>query len=148
MAETNTFRASAVGLWLARSQPSPSGLHSPCRHLPDSGIEDGHYGEGGGEQNINHAVSRTALAPHAPCVTAGRRGAAPTSIERVSRIEREAVDANVGPIASVFEARLQAVMVRFAERSDRAAKEGVVIGLMRRAVIGHGRRRDLTFGLA
>ena len=60
----------------------------------------------------------------------------PVSIERMRGIEREAVDANVGPIATMFEARLQAIVARLAKRSDRPEQEGVVIALMRREVIG------------
>jgi hypothetical protein len=64
------------------------------------------------------------------------------------RIEREAVYANVGLIALVFEARLQAVVARLAKRSDRAAKKGVVGAAMCGEMIGDRRRVELAFRLA
>ena len=63
------------------------------------------------------------------------------------RIERIAVDADVGLIAAMFESRLQAIMVRLAKRSDRAEQKGVVVPTMRREMIGDRRRRDLAFRL-
>jgi hypothetical protein len=66
----------------------------------------------------------------------------------VRRIERKAVDANVGPIASVFEARLQAVVARLAKAADRAAKEGVIIAAMRWEVIRDRGRGDVARFLA
>ena len=55
------------------------------------------------------------------------------------RIDRIAVDANVAPIASVFEARLQAIVAGLAKAADRAEHERVVITLMRRIMIGYRR---------
>ena len=63
-------------------------------------------------------------------------------------VERIAVDADRRAIALVFEARLQAVVARLAKAADRAAKEGVVIAFMRRAVIGDRRRDDEALRLA
>ena len=74
--------------------------------------------------------------------------ALPSSIERMRRIERIAVDANVGPIASVFEVRLQAVVARLAERAERTQDELVVIAVMRRVMIGDRRGRDAPLFLA
>jgi hypothetical protein len=63
-------------------------------------------------------------------------------------IEREAVDANVGLIVPMHKAGVEAVMMRFAERSDRTSKKGVVVAVMCGKVIGNRRRRDLALGLA
>jgi hypothetical protein len=65
----------------------------------------------------------------------------PDLIKWMTAIERIAVDSNVGPIALVFEARLQAIMAGFAERTERPEHEGVVIAFMRRMMIRDRRRR-------
>jgi hypothetical protein len=69
MADTNTFSASAVGLMMAGAKPASQPHQSDIARstsLPDGGVKDGDDGEGGGELNVNHRVSRVALSPHAP----------------------------------------------------------------------------------
>jgi hypothetical protein len=65
----------------------------------------------------------------------------PLSIPWMRWIERIAIDANVGPIALVFEARLQPVMAWLTERAQRAEAKGVVVAHMRRMMISDRRWR-------
>ena len=65
----------------------------------------------------------------------------PAAIERMRRIERIAVDADRRAIALVHKAA-QAVVARFAQRSDRARDELIVIAAMRRVMISDRRRGD------
>jgi hypothetical protein len=59
-------------------------------------------------------------------------------------IERKAIIADRRAIGSVREAA-QAIVAWLAQASDRTGQELIVIALMRREMIGHGRRRDLAF---
>jgi hypothetical protein len=61
MADTKTFRASAVGLMAPGAKPAKphQGDIARAASLPDGGIKDGDYGEGDGEQNVNHAATLT-----------------------------------------------------------------------------------------
>jgi hypothetical protein len=70
--------------------------------------------------------------------------AGPHTVGRVPGIDRVSILANVAPIVSVLERRLQAIMAGFAKRSDRAHQEQIVIAAVCREMVGDGGGRDLT----
>ena len=70
-----------------------------------------------------------------------------SGIERMTRIDRQAVVADVAAVAFVFD-RLQAIVARFAERAQRTEDEGVPVAGVGRVVIGDRRRRDAARFLA
>ena len=80
-------------------------------------------------------------------VCAPARSSWPHAIERMSRIDRIAVDADRRAIAFVHEAA-QAVVARLAERAERTEHELVVVAFMGRMMVRNRRGRDAALLLA
>lgn len=69
-------------------------------------------------------------------------------IERMRRIGRISIDTDLVRVALVFEAGLQAVMVRLAKRAQLASNEFRIVAAVRFYVIDDSGRLDLTVGEA